>query len=90
MFGAGNVRIENVPDACLIEPTDNIADFHGADVGTSGKPPSIGGGNPGVIAAPANMDAGGGENYGWDVQQKAAQQGGAGEHHAEVVLLYGR
>src|SRR5712664_1767043 len=24
MFGAGDVRIENVPDACLIEPTDAL------------------------------------------------------------------
>jgi len=33
------------------------------------SPPSVGSGNPGAAAAPANMDAGG-ENYGWDIASK--------------------
>ena len=33
------------------------------------SPPSVGSGNPGAAAAPANMDAGG-ENYGWDIANK--------------------
>jgi hypothetical protein len=33
------------------------------------SPPSVGSGNPGAGAAPANMDAGG-ENYGWDIYNK--------------------
>src|SRR5215217_8188754 len=33
------------------------------------SPPSVGNGNPGAGAAPANMDAGG-ENYGWGIHNK--------------------
>jgi hypothetical protein len=38
------------------------------------SPPSIGSGNPGAGAAPANMDAGG-ESYGWNVQPRPAHHG---------------
>ena len=36
--------------------------------------PSVGSGNSGAGAAPANMDAGG-ENYGWNVQPRPAHHG---------------
>jgi len=39
--------------------------------------PTSSGGNPGAVAAPANMDAGG-SNYGWNIQPKAAQNADAG------------
>jgi hypothetical protein len=53
------------------------------------SPPSVGGGNLGAGAAPANMDAGG-ENYGWPNNTKPAQpaqhsQMSDGERHAEIV-----
>ena len=41
------------------------------------SPPSVGSGNHGAGAVPANMDAGG-SNYGWNIQPKAAQNADAG------------
>jgi hypothetical protein len=46
------------------------------------SPPSVGSGNPGAGAAPANMDAGG-SNYGWNVQPKAAEPAQTGDSAVE-------
>jgi hypothetical protein len=52
------------------------------------SPPSVGSGNPGAGAAPANMDAGG-ENYGWNVQTEPAQTGDSFvERHHKLVSDY--
>ena len=45
------------------------------------------GGNPGAAAAPANVDAGGG-NYGWDIY-RASRTSNSVERHHKPVSDYG-
>jgi hypothetical protein len=54
------------------------------------SPPSVGSGNPGAGAAPANMDAGG-ERYGWDIHKRGSSipQDSDVKRHAEVVEQLG-